>query len=78
MAAPFNRAEFQILLRRGINFYGELVDLGVKEKLIQKAGAWYSYKGEKILGQGKANATAWPNITRKPRKRLRRKYASCC
>ena len=58
IAAPFKQAEFQILYGEGINFYGELVDLGVKEKLIEKAGAWYSYKGEKI-GQGKANATAW-------------------
>ncbi len=55
IAAPFKQAEFQILYGEGINFYGELVDLGVKEKLIEKAGAWYSYKGEKI-GQGKANA----------------------
>ena len=58
IAAPLKQAEFQILYGEGINFYGELVDLGVKEKLIEKAGAWYSYKGEKI-GQGKANATAW-------------------
>ena len=58
VAPPFKQAEFQILYGEGINFYGELVDLGVKEKLIEKAGAWYSYKGEKI-GQGKANATAW-------------------
>ena len=39
----------------GINTFGELVDLGVKHKLIEKAGAWYSYNGDKI-GQGKANA----------------------
>jgi recombination protein RecA len=58
IAAPFKQAEFQILYGEGINFYGELVDLGVKEKLIEKAGAWYSYNGEKI-GQGKANATNW-------------------
>lgn len=56
IAAPFKQAEFQILYGEGINFYGELVDLGVKHKLIEKAGAWYSYKGEKI-GQGKANAS---------------------
>ena len=77
IAAPFKQAEFQILYGEGINFYGELVDLGVKEKLIEKAGAWYSYKGEKI-GQGKANATAWLKDNRKPRKRSRRKYVSCC
>ncbi|WP_279048658.1 recombinase RecA [Cedecea davisae] len=56
IAAPFKQAEFQILYGEGINFYGELVDLGVKHKLIEKAGAWYSYNGEKI-GQGKANAS---------------------
>lgn len=55
IAAPFKQAEFQILYGEGINFYGELVDLGVKHKLIEKAGSWYSYKGQKI-GQGKANA----------------------
>ena len=58
IAAPFKQAEFQILYGEGINFYGELVDLGVKEKLIEKAGARYSYNGDKI-GQGKANAIIW-------------------
>ncbi|QWZ03536.1 recombinase RecA [Klebsiella pneumoniae] len=58
IAAPFKQAEFQILYGEGINFYGELVDLGVKEKLIEKAGARYSYNGDKI-GQGKANAITW-------------------
>lgn len=48
IAAPFKQAEFQILYGEGINFYGELVDLGVKEKLIEKAGARYSYNGDKI------------------------------
>ncbi|MFD2178664.1 recombinase RecA [Veronia pacifica] len=55
VAAPFKQAEFQILYGEGINLYGELIDLGVKHKLVEKAGAWYSYKGDKI-GQGKANA----------------------
>lgn len=55
VAAPFKQAEFQILYGQGINLQGELVDLGVKHKLVEKAGAWYSYKGDKI-GQGKANA----------------------
>jgi recombination protein RecA len=58
IAAPFKQAEFQILYGEGINFYGELVDLGVKEKLIEKSVAWYSYNGDKI-GQGKANAISW-------------------
>ncbi|MFT5879311.1 MAG: recombination protein RecA [Moritella sp.] len=56
IAAPFRQAEFQILYGKGFNRNGELIDLGVKEKLIEKAGAWYSYKGEKI-GQGKAKSS---------------------
>lgn len=56
VAAPFKQAEFQILYGEGININGELIDLGVKHKLIEKAGAWYSYNGHKI-GQGKANAS---------------------
>ena len=54
VSPPFKKAEFQILYGRGINQYGELVDLGVKNGLIDKSGAWYAYKGNKI-GQGKAN-----------------------
>ncbi|WP_413110953.1 recombinase RecA [Thaumasiovibrio sp. DFM-14] len=54
VAAPFRQAEFQILYGQGINLYGELIDLGVKHKMVEKAGAWYSYNGDKI-GQGKAN-----------------------
>ncbi|WP_086983106.1 recombinase RecA [Vibrio aphrogenes] len=55
IAAPFKQAETQILYGQGFNREGELVDLGVKNKLVDKAGAWYSYQGDKI-GQGKANA----------------------
>lgn len=55
VAAPFKEANTQILYGKGFNRFGELVDLGVKCKLIEKAGAWYSYNGDKI-GQGKANA----------------------
>lgn len=55
IAAPFKEANTQILYGKGFNRYGELIDLGVKHKLVEKAGAWYSYQGEKI-GQGKANA----------------------
>ena len=55
VAPPFRQAEFQILYGTGINRNGEIIDLGVKCDLINKAGAWYSYKGEKI-GQGKANS----------------------
>lgn len=55
VAAPFKQADFQIMYGEGINICGELVDLGIKHKLIQKAGTWYSYNGQKI-GQGKVNA----------------------
>ena len=55
VSPPFREAEFEILYGEGISREGELVDLGVKHGFINKAGAWYSYKGEKI-GQGKDNA----------------------
>jgi len=55
VAPPFRQAEFQIMYGKGINQTAEVIDLGVKEGLVEKSGAWYSYKGEKI-GQGKANA----------------------
>lgn len=55
VAPPFRQAEFIIQYGAGISKDGELIDLGVAEKLIDKAGAWYAYKGNKI-GQGKANA----------------------
>lgn len=55
MAPPFKQAEFEILYGEGISHEGELIDLGVKHDMVGKAGAWYSYNGEKI-GQGKDNA----------------------
>ncbi|MBL1376664.1 recombinase RecA [Zobellella iuensis] len=55
VAPPFKQAEFQIMYGAGISKEGELIELGVKHKLIEKSGAWYSYKGDKI-GQGKANS----------------------
>jgi recombination protein RecA len=58
VAPPFKQTEFQILYGAGINNYGELLDLGVQNKLVEKAGAWYSCNGERI-GQGKANATKY-------------------
>jgi len=54
VSPPFKQTEFQILYGKGINRNGELVDLGVKHGLVDKSGAWYAYKGNKI-GQGKAN-----------------------
>lgn len=58
LAAPFRQVDFQILYGEGISKGGELLDLGVQHKLVDKAGAWYSYQGEKI-GQGKNNALKW-------------------
>ena len=58
IAPPFKQVEFQILYGEGINSLGELIDLGVQNKMVEKAGAWYSYNGERI-GQGKANATKY-------------------
>ncbi|WP_020395425.1 recombinase RecA [Thiolinea disciformis] len=55
MAPPFKQAEFEILYGEGISRLGELIEIGVAQGLIGKAGAWYSYNGEKI-GQGKDNA----------------------
>lgn len=58
VAAPFRQAEFQIVYGEGISKLGELIELGVKHKLVEKAGAWYAYNGSKI-GQGRANAMKW-------------------
>ena len=54
MASPFKQAEFEILYGEGSSREGELIELGVKHDLIDKAGAWYSYNGDRI-GQGKDN-----------------------
>ena len=55
VSPPFKQAEFQILYNKGINRLGELIDKGADLDIIEKAGAWYSYNGEKI-GQCKANS----------------------
>jgi recombination protein RecA len=55
MAPPFKEAHFEILYNEGISKLGELIDLGVEHKLVEKSGAWYAYKCDKI-GQGKDNA----------------------
>jgi recombination protein RecA len=58
MAPPFKQAEFEILYGKGISKLGELIDLGVANGLVEKAGAWYSYQKDRI-GQGKENARAF-------------------
>jgi len=55
VAPPFKQAEFIIMYGEGISKQGELIDLGVKHKIVEKSGAWYSYNGSKV-GQGKANS----------------------
>jgi recombination protein RecA len=60
VAPPFRKAEFDIIYGQGINKQGEIIDIGVKLKLIEKSGAWYSYKGEKI-GQGKEKTRTFLN-----------------
>ncbi|MFT4728546.1 MAG: recombination protein RecA [Granulosicoccus sp.] len=54
MAPPFKQTEFEILYGEGVSREGELIDLGVQNGLVDKAGAWYSYNGDRI-GQGKEN-----------------------
>ncbi|KXI28126.1 recombinase RecA [Paraglaciecola hydrolytica] len=58
VAPPFKQAEFQIMYGQGICKEAELIDLGVQQKMVEKAGAWYSYNGERI-GQGKANVVKY-------------------
>jgi recombination protein RecA len=55
LAPPFREAEFDIMYNQGISYEGDLVDQAVDKKLIDKSGAWFSYKGER-LGQGRENA----------------------
>ncbi len=68
MAPPFREAEFDIIYGEGISKEGDLIDLGVVQNLIEKSGAWYSFKGERI-GQGRENAKQFmkdnPDIRKK-------------
>jgi recombination protein RecA len=55
VAPPFKEAEFDIMYGEGISKWGEIIDLGVENKIVEKSGAWFSYKGER-LGQGRENS----------------------
>jgi recombination protein RecA len=55
VAPPFRETEFEIMYGLGISRQGEIIDMGSTHGIIEKSGAWYSYKGERI-GQGKDNA----------------------
>lgn len=74
VAPPFKEAEFDIIYGEGISREGELIDLGVSHKVIEKSGSWYSYQGER-LGQGRENARAFlrehPEIALAVENRLR-------
>ncbi|HEY0666311.1 MAG TPA: recombinase RecA [Gallionella sp.] len=74
VAPPFREAMFDILYGEGISREGEIIDLGVQHKLVDKAGAWYAYKGEKI-GQGKDNAREYlrdhPEVAREIENKVR-------
>ena len=75
MAPPFREAEFDIIYGEGISKEGDLVDLGAAQNLIEKSGAWYSYKGERI-GQGRENAKQFlkdnPDLRQKIDQELRK------
>ncbi|MCK5504348.1 MAG: recombinase RecA [Thermodesulfovibrionia bacterium] len=60
MAPPFRQAEFDIYFNEGISRAGELIDLGIEKKIIERAGAWYSYNGTRI-GQGRENTRQYLN-----------------
>ncbi len=74
VAPPFREAEFDIMFGKGISKEGDILDLAVKENIINKAGAWFSYNGEKI-GQGRENTKAFlldnPEITAQVEQKVR-------
>jgi recombination protein RecA len=74
VAPPFKMAEFEILYGFGVSREGELIDLGVKQGIIDKAGAWYSYNGDRI-GQGKEKVREYllanPEISRAVEQQIR-------
>ena len=74
VAPPFKDAVFDILYGEGISRLGEIIDLGVQAKIVDKAGAWYSYNGEKI-GQGRDNTREFlrenPDLAREIENKIR-------
>ena len=58
VAPPFRQAEFDIMFDHGISREGDLIDIGVEQGFVRKAGAWYTYDGNQ-LGQGKENARTY-------------------
>ncbi len=74
VSPPFKQAEFDILYGEGISREGEIIEIGVQQKLIEKSGAWYAYNGEKI-GQGKDNVREFlkanPEVAREIEAKIR-------
>ncbi len=62
VSPPFKVVEFDLMYGKGISKVGELIDLGAKAEIVEKSGAWYAYKGEKI-GQGKQQASKRISVT---------------
>ena len=77
VAPPFKQAEFDIMYNEGISRTGNIVDVGVKEGIVQKSGAWFSY-GDTRLGQGRENSKQFlienPNIATEIENLIRKKY----
>jgi recombination protein RecA len=76
VAAPFKQAEFDIMYGKGISREGSLIDVGVEQSIIRKAGAWYTYDGDQ-LGQGKENSRNFlkenPDVAAEIEKRIKEK-----
>lgn len=75
VAPPFRVVEFDILYGEGISRFGELIDLGVKAGIVEKAGSWYSY-GDTRIGQGKENARQYLMENQSVAKEIRSKIMS--
>jgi recombination protein RecA len=69
IAAPFREAEFDILYGEGISREGDLIDIAAERNILEKSGAWFSYKGERI-GQGRENARQFLRDNPDVRKKL--------
>ena len=76
VASPFKQAEFDIMYGKGISKEGSLIDVGVEQSIVRKAGAWYTYEGDQ-LGQGKENSRRFlrenPDVAAEIEKRIKEK-----
>jgi len=80
VAPPFREAEFDVMYGEGISRMGDLLDLAVDKRIVEKSGAWFAYSGER-LGQGRENAKQFlkenPDIARNIEDRVRRELGLC-